>query len=167
MKKTFIFLFALLASMSFAKKPKNIRLVMVSPISSETPVYENDSIRFEFEWRDYKNYGIYIKIINSKTSRIYVEWENARVQNERLCFGDDNIITYKQKREDEVIHASSYSRKFVGRKSDFTGRDTQIFPMSKVKETGESECREIILPIKHEDKTTDYRFALKIIGDIK
>lgn len=165
MKRILIFIIALVPIFAFAKRPKNVRLVMTKPIYNEQCVYNDWGAVISFEWNDYKNYGVTVSIKNETDSRIYVEWGNARIEDETVCFGNDNSLTYRDKKEDEVIHAGSTCERFIARQSEFEIDGREFFYMNMIKRYGDSGERDIIIPIRFEDKTIDYRFSLKVIAD--
>lgn len=150
--------------MVFAKKPKNVRLVVVSPTYSDPAVYDADSVKFEFGWSR-SDIGIDVTIHNNTNSRIYVEWENTRLDDEPICFGNDNSFTYRDTKPDEVIHKGSYSKKFVAKKRQFEIETLRLFYWQTFKEYGESARCPLIIPIRFGDKVVDFSFELQVISD--
>ena len=122
---------------------------MKEPVKTETCFFEDWSINVSFEWSEYKNYGVTVYIKNITDSRICVEWENARIDDEQICFGNDNSFTYRDKKPDEVVHSGSQCKR-----------------ISNINEYSGSGGRDFIIPIRIGDEVTDYKFTLEVIGDM-
>ncbi len=165
MKRFLFFMLALLPVIAIAKKPKNVRLAIVSPQYKDPAVFQDDNVTFEFSW-DSSDIGVNVKISNNTDSRIYIEWENSRLDDEPICFGSDNSFTYRDQKPDEVVHSGSYSKRFVARKSQFENEYRRLFYWdSTFKKYGESSAVPIIIPVKIGDNVTDYSFQIKVVSD--
>ena len=151
--------------MVVAKKPKNIRLAVVSPVYSDVGVYETDSLIFRFSWSSGSDIGVDVTIENNSQSRVYIEWSNTRLDDEPICFGTDNVFTYQNTKPDEVIHKGSKARRFVARQSQFSNEYKQLFYWDEIKKYGHSMKRDIIIPIKQNGVTYDHVITLQVISD--
>ncbi len=164
MKKLLFTLLIMLPLMAIAKKHKDTRLIVEAPVFSETASFEVDSIRFSFEWKSYSDIGVKVTIDNNTTSRIYVEWNNTRLRDEPICFGDDNSFTYRDSKPDEVIHRGSYARRFIARQSQFENESKRLFNWETFEEFGSSAVCKLIIPIKRDNKVTDYLIELRVVA---
>lgn len=166
MKRIVFLILVIIPLFAIAKKPKNLRLVMKEPVKTETCFFEDWSINVSFEWSEYKNYGVTVYIKNITDSRICVEWENARIDDEQICFGNDNSFTYRDKKPDEVVHSGSQCKRFIARRSEFEVDGRSLFYISNINEYSGSGGRDFIIPIRIGDEVTDYKFTLEVIGDM-
>ena len=80
--------------------------------------YENDSVRIDFIFMGCDFPYIGVTITNKTKSRIYVEWENARIGTANVMFMTDNVLMYSRPKQDEVVHARSSTRKDIGVRTD-------------------------------------------------
>ena len=165
MKRLLFLMLAFLPVLVSAKSPKNMKLVMVKPIYNGQCTYNDWGAVISFEWSEYKNYGVTVNIKNETDSRIYVEWENARIDDEPICFSTDNSFTYQNQKPDEVVHSGSECKRFIAKRSEFEIEGRDFFHMSILKEYGSSEEVDFIIPVRFKDKTEDYKFSLKVVAD--
>lgn len=127
--------------------------------STGGPFFEDESVRFDFEWHSYAPYFLKVKIKNKTDERITVEWENARLLDAPICFKSDNMFSFNNPKPDEVIHAGSVSEKEIGERESPEYRFL-IFKESSIKMYGKS-TNEIILPIKYPSgKIVDYKIYI-------
>lgn len=159
MKRFLIFAFLL---MPLAINARGYKLIMKEPVQREDCVYNDWSVVISFEWSEYKNYGITVNIKNESDSRIYVEWENARIEDEPICFGNDNSFTYRDRKADEVVHAGSTCKRFIARQSEMEIDGRELFYTKYVNAYGEAGCRDFIIPIRIGDEVRDYKFKLTV-----
>lgn len=156
MRELLIFLMLLLPIIGNAKKKKvAYKLCVEAPVMSDIPQYENDSVCFDFDW-----FGCFLKIrVGNKTNkRVFVEWENVRMNDNPICFDDDNAFTYQTPKENEVIHAGSYSRKTIMKRNNFDYY-APLFSKFMLEEFHHAFVR-LIVPIKYETETVDYNIRL-------
>lgn len=160
MKKLIFFL--VMSFISLGVSSKNYKLVMAEPIRNENCIYNDWSVVISFEWSEYKNYGVTVIVKNESDSRIYIEWENARIDDEPICFGNDNLLSYKDRKPDEIVHAGSQSKRFIARQSEFEYDGRKLFYLKNLDVYGETGRRTLIIPIRIGDEIKDYRFALAV-----
>lgn len=128
--------------------------------------FEDDNIQMSFSL-SYGNFKFQLK--NKTPNRIYIEWENSRVDNEKPIFGEDNKITAKQKKEDEAVSGESSSIE----RSLFKENPLAAFSSSwaipayangllSLKKLGGSSVS-LLIPIRFMDNTTkDYKLMVNI-----
>lgn len=159
MKRLIIFALLLMPLMINAR---GYKLIMKEPVEREDCVYNDWSVVISFEWSEYKNFGITVNIKNESDKRIYVEWENTRIEDEPICFDNDNSFTYRDRKADEVVHAGSTCRRFIARQSEMEIDGREFFYTKHAKEFGEAGGRDIIIPIRIGEEVKDYKFTLAI-----
>ena len=148
-----------------AKRPKNVRMVMTEPVMREDCTYSDYVATIAFSWSEYRNYGVTVTVSNETDSRIYVEWGNARIDDEPVCFGNDNMLTYRDRKEDEVVHVGSKCQRLIVRQSELEIDGRDFFPMRLLREYGRSGGRTVIIPVRHGEEVTDYVFKLEAVAD--
>ena len=84
------------------KKPKGEVSVELTPSNSSTTTFRDSIITVDVR-TDWSGNFFKVNIHNNTQGRIYVEWENARIDGNKVLFSDDRPITMNQKKEDEVI----------------------------------------------------------------
>lgn len=199
MKKTFLLLaFTIfgLINLNAKDSPAKWELRMTEPIVANNWDYENDSIKVhmcigtkaqEQKLMEYKGdnyYGINgyfaFQLENKTGNRVYIEWENARVNNEKPVFDSDNTLKISSidKREDESVASKSsslirllYTKKdktaldrFLGGASTFIGDNyTRPWVVENLKKTG-IQTIDFLLPVRFENgPTKDIKFHLEIV----
>ena len=162
--KKFILLMMLLIPVSMvAKKKVKYKKVydfyVTSPQDAKLKYYEDSRVSFTFDWKEYKNYCISVRIKNLTDSRIYVEWENARIDNSQVTFDTDTYRNYQDPKPDEVIHGGSYTeRNLMERK--YIHSSIGIFPIDFMKYGGDSSSCNLIIPIRFGDEVVDYKITV-------
>ena len=144
MKKLILLLMILLPVVAGAKEYE--LYCSIGDISTGGPFLEDSNVRFEFEYRYFEGYFLRVKVINKTDKRITIEWENARISDNQICFDSDNIYSYNNQKPDEVIHANSSSNKKISVRKRPDNRPF-IFNEDLIKKHGES-VRRLIIPIK-------------------
>lgn len=165
MKRILLLLAVIIPLACQAKKLKNLRLVLESPVQSEIAAFTSDSITFEFDWDRFRNFGITMSISNNTKGRVYIEWNNMRIDDERIAFGSDNMLSYQNDKADEVIHSGSRCVRFVAPWGQFSNRYRQMFYIKGIKKFNESGIRTLIVPIRFDKDVVDYRFEIKVVAD--
>lgn len=152
------------AQAKYAEKhpEKQVRLVVEEPVSSDSPIYEDNLVRFSFSWDYWSDIGLDVTIENKTQQRIYVEWENARIKDEPIVFGDDYKLFAHREKPDEVIHIGSKSKRFIARVSQVDNDGLRLFYWNTFKKYGESAICHVIIPIRFDNKTVDYKIGLKV-----
>ena len=138
---------------------------MKEPVTNQECKFSDNGVTIYFEWSEYKNYGITLIVKNETKERIYIEWSNARIEDEPICFGNDNSFTYLNSKPDEVIHAGSTCERFITRQSEFETEGREFFYLSYLKKYNTAGSRSVIIPIKRGSDTKDYRFMLGVVGE--
>ena len=145
MKK--LILFALITLLPMVASAKEYELYCkVDGNLTGGPFYEDSNVRIEFEYRYFEGYFLRVRVINKTDKRITIEWENARLLDNQICFDTDNIYSYNNPKPDEVVHANSSSTKKIGERKRPDNRPF-IFNEDLIKKHGES-VRRLIIPIK-------------------
>lgn len=182
-------------SLNAKNSPAKWELIMTQPIETNNWDYEDDSIKVHMaigsktqeqkiqEYGGDNYYGINgdfcFQLENKTNNRIYIEWENVRVNNEKPVFDNDNTlkISVNDKREDETVTGKSsslirllYTKKdktaldrFLGGASTYIGDNyTRPWETEELKKTG-LQTIDFLLPIRFSNGTTkDIKFHLEI-----
>lgn len=94
---------------------------------------------------------------NSTDERIFIEWENARLNSDKIIFGDDTRLTMRDTKADEAVspHGNSITRQIAALKQIQPDITYALFPASvdKVlkKELGKKGTVEVKIPIRFMD----------------
>lgn len=145
MKK--LILFALITLLPMVASAKEYELYCkVDGNLTGGPFYEDSNVRIEFEYRYFEGYFLRVRVINKTDKRITIEWENARLLDNQICFDTDNIYSYNNPKPDEVVHANSSSTKKIGERKSPYYRNF-VFNDDLIKKNGNS-LNHLIVPIK-------------------
>ncbi len=144
MKKLILLLMILLPVVAGAKEYE--LYCSTGNMNTDGPFFEDQNVRFEFEYKYLEGYFLRVKVKNKTDKRITIEWENARISDEQICFDTDNVYSYNNPKPDEVVHANSSSYKKIGERKSPDYRNT-IFSDDLIKKYGESVCQ-LIIPIR-------------------
>lgn len=105
-------------------------------------------------------------IENGTDERVFIEWENARIKDSRIVFGDDSRLTMKNPKADEAVtsHGKSISRDITGQ---YYVESSMVLPLLHFgglkKELGKTFDVFILIPIKFSDNTVeDYKLKFSI-----
>lgn len=172
----------------YAKSNVKIDLSMLQPVASDSWIYEDDSIKVsmyinltglnggdieshkEGDFINSWSNTFYFKLENKSKHRIYIEWENSRLRNERPLFGTDNTLTMKNKKEDEAVAAESSSilrclyvtKSFQISSLNINDKAEPPFDFNELKKKGLQQIK-FLLPLRFEDGSTkDIKFDLTI-----
>lgn len=161
--------FFILAIPCEAKKPKGEVALEISP-SNVMPYIYTDSIISVQVYPTYDGSFFRINISNQTNGRIYVEWDNARIDNNKVLFSDDRPITMNLKKEDEVIMAggSIYNKEIThkGKYYDSMGL-LPLFKEKEMKKNNRAYNYNLILPIRLADGSIkDYAFKIKVFWKV-
>ena len=155
-----VFVFSLSAN---AKKPKPVFTCQLNVVSKTSE--RGKLIKFNGEARDWDVSWIRnFRVNNNTDERIYIEWENARVINSRVIFGDDRRITMGNPKADEAIsaHGSSISREIT---SEVCIGDSFVLPLFRPKDLkkniGSKDYVFFMIPIRYSDNTVE-EFKLEL-----
>lgn len=155
MKKILFILMMLMPMVAGAKEYE--LYCSIGDVSTGGPFLEDSNVRFEFEYRYLEGYFLRVKVINKTDRRITIEWENAMISGEQICFDTDNIYSYNNPKPDEVVHANSSAYKKIGERKSLDYRSI-LFEDDFIKKHGESVCH-LIIPVKFPSgEIIDYDF---------
>lgn len=177
MKKLFIlFLLMFLPAIAMAQVKRNVfysksKKMMVYPYEavkryeSDSIIYQDSIIRVTFEFEYIPLNGVkylMLDILNRTEERIYVEWDNVRLNKNKIKFVLDSSHKKDLKIEDEcIIGGESSGYRFI--EKDFSVSSSKI-------EKGDIYLRkwgntdfQVILPIKIGEKLKDYKFQFKFV----
>lgn len=172
MKLKFVLLFlaviCLNSCMSLYSGPSGEVVENVDLISNH-PENRKNAIELDCYASSYDGSFITVYLRNRTQERVYVEWENARCQYDRVIFGDDRRITMGNPKADEAISpmSSSLRREVTGQgriMSDY------ILPLYKVKDlkNGEKETVSLKIPIRFADGSVEeYLFHINLSWKVK
>ena len=158
MSRFILFILLTIPQVIYAQK---YRLNVESPCYSDTATFENDSIKCVFEWSSITNNSLELTITNKLNSRIYVEWENVRIDDEPICFETDTKFTYKQKKENDAVAQGGKTKKEIQTYNLFESALFHMFYKSNIKKKGYDE-RRINLSIKYQTESIDYPIVLRL-----
>ena len=140
MKKLFflLVLFMACATLSSKEKPQLSIRILYPYSEGLTNEYEDSIIRVYF---DVSEKALYLIIHNKTNKRIYLEWENFRIDNSAIAFDTDRRIKMDEPKSDEYISA--------------------WWDIDKIKKMGE-QFSKVIIPIRVNDKNIDYVFQIGV-----
>lgn len=152
-----------------AKKPKPVikwSLEVTNELSDKAKL-----ITFECRASEYYDRFISSFHINNETDeRVFIEWENARVDNSRIVFGDDNRLTMKNPKADEAVspHSSSISRQITGERFVYSDFMLPLYrPKDLKKDLGSKNYRDVKIPIRYSDgKVVEYELKFAVWYEI-
>lgn len=135
----------------------------VKRYESDSIIYQDDSIRVTFEFEYIPLNGVkylMIDILNRTDNRIYVEWENVRLNQTKFKFLFDSLHKDDLKKEDECIFGGESSGyRFL--EKDFNVTSSKVDNKEiYLRKRGDTELQ-VRLPIRFQDKTKDYKFIFK------
>ena len=158
----------LISSSSIAKDSEAIlQFKIAEPIEgSKDNVFEDENIVVKF-WPSYGEFCMNVK--NKRDERIYIEWENARTNGEKVMFGDDTRLTAKNTKSDESIPSKSVSlTRSLYKENPLYNSNSSFYSyalaihreIAGLKKLG-GTIVSILLPIRLADNTTkDYKFRI-------
>ncbi|MBR3496311.1 MAG: hypothetical protein IKH37_06235 [Prevotella sp.] len=146
-----------------AKKPKPVFKYQLN-VTSKTSERGN-LIIFSAEAKDWDVSWINdFTVKNNTDERIFIEWENARVTNSRVIFGDDRRISMGNPKADEAVsaHGSSISREITGETYIGSNYVLPLFRPKKLKKNiGSKDYVFFMIPIRYGDNTVE-EFELEL-----
>lgn len=109
MRKVIILLALLLCTVtaSAEKSHSKIKKSMIAPIEANDWVYNTDSMNIVMDLEG-GDLSFYLK--NNKTTNVYIEWDSARINGDRVIFGSDDYLESLTKKKEEVVPDSSFSK---------------------------------------------------------
>lgn len=157
MKKIFLTFLFLFSSFAFVEGKGIITSIVVDGVEMTT--YENDFVKLNFELV-YSDLFLRVEIENKTNDRISIEWENSRLDNNKVVFSDDTRLTMRNEKADEVVIAHSKTHKDItGSNHILSSKVSKITTKSKIKKQENTSV--LILPIRQGDKVLDIVINLK------
>ena len=162
MKKIFFLLVSVMlcATLSSKEKPQLSVRILYPYSEGLTNEYEDSIIRVNF---DVSEKALYLIIHNKTNSRIYLEWENFRIDNSAIAFDTDRRIKMDEPKSDEVIFPSNNSTHnyLIPKKAIDDSYISAWWDIDKIKKMGE-QFSKVIIPIRVNDKNIDYVFHIGV-----
>lgn len=96
------------------------------------------------------------RILNKTSNRIYIEWENARCNGDRVIFGEDRRISMNSPKADEAVSANSWSisREITSQSNVYEESIAPLFNLRDLKR-GWPDSISLLLPIRYLDGTIE------------
>lgn len=189
MKRILLLSFLLLSVLCInARNHGHWKTTMTQPVATNGWTFENDTVKVDMfiafqslegdklikSSTDDEPFGyFYFQLENKTSKRLYIEWENARLDGDRPTFGTDNMLNAKDKKEDELVVSGSKSitrSLFVDANhwstSSALGENVRTPWLNyKLKETG-IQTIDFLLPLRFADGSTDdIKFQLQLIWE--
>ena len=152
------------ASSVYAAKANGTLKVVVQ---DDKDYYEDENVKINFKMI---SEDLYMTVYNKLDERIFIEWENARTNGNKVIFGTDNRLSMNNKKEDEAVSSKAFSisRSFYCENPLAALGGAWAMPVYthgilKIEE--EDYClATFTLPIRLPDgKTKDYRINAKVM----
>lgn len=159
----FICIALIFATFGLSAQDGRIHAIMLEPVFNQDMIFDADSCTISFSYSE-SGGALYVKVFNKTKKRAYIEWENARIDNSRVVFGDDSRLTMGNAKADESIpsNSNSISRHILSESWVGSEYIINLIASNRVKERGGSEL-EVILPIRFGDtEPIDYKFRLSV-----
>ena len=112
-------------------------------------IFEDENIKIHLSWSHFNSSFISIIIDNKTKDRVYIEWENARLNGSNLAFSNDRKILLNNPKQDEVVHSQTQSILREIMRRDFA--EEGFFP--------QIENGTLILPVRIGNHTIDYKLT--------
>ena len=139
---------------------KEIKVMMSQPVESNDLHYSDNKIDIIFV-PVYKKDGYYfigITIKNTTNDRLYIEWENFRIDGSKAVFDDDRRLFLNLEKRDEMVASGEESEyKEIMPKNNVGNND--IYPLFGDESIGKKDIP-MIIPIRFKDDIVDYRFSI-------
>jgi len=153
-----IMLFAFSLTTNAKKKNKPIFKYQLEVTS--TPSEKGKLITFDAYGSEYYGYWIEnFEVKNGTDERIYIEWENARLDRSRVVFGDDSSISMRNPKADEAVspHELSISREITGENKIGDDYQIELYNVRNLKKNylGSKARTYITIPIRYMDGTVE------------
>lgn len=171
MKSVVLIIMSLLISNSSIAKDSEavLKFKIAEPMEgSKDNVFEDENIVVKF-WPSYGEFCMNVE--NKRDERIYIEWENARTNGEKVMFGDDTRLTVKNTKSDESIPSNSVSlTRSLYKENPLYSSNSSFYSYALaihkeivgLKKLGGTVVS-ILLPIRFADNTTkDYKFRILV-----
>lgn len=159
----------LIANVAFGKNKWGIETVFMEPVQTPNYSYTTDSLTFEVFPSFYSNGkegSIYFDVLNNTANRIYIEWENARLEDSRTVFSNERMFEIDRPKQDESVISGeqSISKELIPERYVFPNRPLGPLWDKSLLEKGYNQTASLIVPIRKEgQKTKDYKFKIKFV----
>lgn len=158
-----LMVFALSLDVSAKKKPNPvIKYNLEASCQNEDKA---DAVSFSCGITDSQTAFIYgFTVTNNTDKRIYIEWENARFDEDRLVFGTDSRLTMGNPKADEAVPANSKSICRAITNQTRAGAEyliNYLYNPKKLKsEPGKKSEIKLIIPIRFSDDSVEDYFLV-------
>ena len=162
MKKFLFLIISLMICSNLSSKEKPyLSLRILYPYSENlTKEYEDSIVKIYF---DVNEKSLYLKIYNKTKNRMYLEWENFRIDNSAIAFDTDRRLKMDEQKSDEVIFPDNYSTHnyVIPKKAVEDSYIKDWWNIDKIKKAGE-QFTKVIIPIRVNDINIDYVFCIGV-----
>ena len=141
---------------------KKVKIMLLQPYESSELKFSDSKVDIEFS----PVYGLdgyyFINVIvsNKTEKRIYIEWDNARINGSKAVFNDDRKLFLNNSKSDEVVISGEKSESRSIMPKENVG-DDRLYPFFYNNSNGFSNIP-IILPIRYSnDDVIDYKFTIQ------
>lgn len=162
MKKLLLLSLVLIPLSLFSKDIKT--LIICNGAESET--YEDSVISMNVKVSSGR-YFLLVEIENKTDERIYVEWENARIKDGKVIFGNDSPLTMSREKPDEAIAKGGKCKKEISSNHYYSSSTSGLLPIvykKTIKKKG-FQLVDINIPIKYKGESIDIPLTLKFVFD--
>lgn len=169
MKYKLLFLLLFIVNMAYSKDRWSVETIFIEPVETNNYAYTVDSLTFEILPSFYGggNKGaIYFDVLNNSSNRIYIEWENARLEDSQIVFSDDRMLEINKPKQEEVVMSGeqSISKELIPRRYVFSNSPIGPLWEKSLLKKGYNQTASLIIPIrKANKKTKDYKFKIKFV----
>ena len=171
MRKTILLFISLTFYLfGYAESTPGFTIVKITSPNCESNVFETDSIKIKFELDSIptgllSSSGIItFQLENKLSERVYIEWENARVNNNKVVFGEDTPLTAHNPKVDESIPSKSVSLKRIFFTDNPSKWSLSKYPFEAITINSYKYKITFRIPVKFENnKVVDYDFVVETI----
>lgn len=158
----------IIPSQAKMNKDWNVKVAVVSPVDNQKGVYSIDSLEFYTYTSKYSGM-LYFCLTNNSTSRVYIEWQNAKINSDRVFFGDDSRLTMHNTKPDEAIAPGSLSEtRTLFTDHNIAGNFLVRWWFKKDVKKGVSPNLILTIPVKkYGQEAKDYKFEIKFVYEGK
>ena len=155
--------FVMSASIVDARKADGIVKLLVE---KDKDYFEDENVKISFSMI---SSDLYMQLYNKLDDRIFIEWENARTNHDKVIFGTDSRLTYRNKKEDESVSSksSSISHCFYCENPMAALGGNWAMPVYThgILKLEEKNCMvDFVLPVRFPDgKTKEYKLYVKVM----
>ena len=141
---------------------EKVKYSLTKPYESSDLYFSDDKIGVDFfPIKDYDGiYFIGITVKNNTANRIYIEWENARINGSKVVFSDDSRLLMSNVKSDEVVVSGEKSEtKKIMPKDNV--HDNHLLALFRYNNDRSIDIP-IILPIRYDNNIVDYKFSINL-----